>query len=183
MSIVSAINLDEFVPIVALIALLSYVGNQMTQCDLEIRWARRLGAAGFIGYGILALFELHIDSTWSLVALVVRSMLAGGLVMSLSSVLIPALAFLCRSIVRTMPVRRQVEPPPQQPEVPPESQEQPPPPVPRESALRQAADQARLDYDLESQIVRSANLSEDEREAALTQVKQKYLQRLGEALQ
>lgn len=58
-----------------------------------------------------------------------------------------------------------------------------PEPVPREAVLRRSADQARLDYEFECQIIRSAGLDEDEQEAALTQAKQKYLQRLGEALQ
>ncbi|MBI5760419.1 MAG: hypothetical protein HZA46_18040 [Planctomycetales bacterium] len=58
-----------------------------------------------------------------------------------------------------------------------------PEPVPREAVLRRSADQARLDYEFECQIIRSAGLDEDELEAALTQAKQKHLQCLGEALQ
>jgi hypothetical protein len=58
-----------------------------------------------------------------------------------------------------------------------------PEPVPREVVLRRSAEQSRLDYEFECQIIRSAGLDDDEQEAALTQAKQKYLQRLGEALQ
>ncbi|MBI5760023.1 MAG: hypothetical protein HZA46_16015 [Planctomycetales bacterium] len=58
----------------------------------------------------------------------------------------------------------------------------PPASVAREVVLRRNSEQARLDYEFECQIIRSAGLDEDEQEAALTQAKQKYLQRLDEAL-
>lgn len=58
-----------------------------------------------------------------------------------------------------------------------------PPPPPREVVVQRRSEQARLDYEFECQIIRNANLSEDERECALEQAKQKYVQRLADVLQ
>lgn len=67
----------------------------------------------------------------------------------------------------------QVEPPPQQVVAPP----------PREVNVFRNSEQARLDYEFECRIVREADLQDEEREAALNQAKQKYLQRLSQVLQ
>lgn len=63
--------------------------------------------------------------------------------------------------------------------------EQPPPPPPpegREVRLGRSASQARMDYEFECEILRTADLGKDELEAALAHAKQKYLQRLQDAL-
>jgi hypothetical protein len=54
---------------------------------------------------------------------------------------------------------------------------------PREQQMQLAAVQAKLDFDFESQIIESAGLDADEMEVALTEARQKYLQRLRDAMQ
>ncbi len=57
------------------------------------------------------------------------------------------------------------------------------PPPPRESKMLQDTERARLDYEFECRILDGAVLDDEEKEVALDQAKQKYVQRLRNALQ
>lgn len=57
------------------------------------------------------------------------------------------------------------------------------PPPPRESKMLQDTERARLDYEFECRILDGAALDDEEKEVALDQAKQKYVQRLRNALQ
>jgi hypothetical protein len=55
-------------------------------------------------------------------------------------------------------------------------------PPPRETAIQQATVQAKMDFDFEREIIETADLDDDEKDAAITEARQKYLQRLRSAL-
>ena len=54
---------------------------------------------------------------------------------------------------------------------------------PREAAIQQTTIQAKMDFDFEREIIETADLDDDEKDAAITEARQKYLQRLRSALQ
>jgi hypothetical protein len=199
MSILEAINLDEFVPIVVLIFLLEVVGNQMIAFRPETRrWALRLAAAAFIGYALAALGVWPPHEAWDVVAIVMRAMLAGGLVLAISKIALTAAGFLYDRTIGEHLRRLQAE---RQRKLDDERWQQehelrvkeyelaqrklerpkpaPPPPPPDRDAI---AAQAKARYRATIAIIEDANFDEAEREAAIKKAKQQYLRALDGAM-
>lgn len=200
MSILEAINLNEFVPIVVLIFLLEVVGNQMIAYRPETqRWALRLAAAAFIGYALAALGAWPPTEAWDVVAIVTRAMLAGGLMLAISKIALTAIGFLydrtLGDYLRNLRAERQRkladerwqlehELRKQEYEMEQRKLEGPPPPSPPPPPDREAiAARAKARYRAAIAIIEEAHMDELEHQAALKKAKQQYLRMLDGALQ
>jgi hypothetical protein len=88
------IDLDQFLPLVLLIALFWFVGRLMTPPDSpRYRLARSVAAAAFITYAILATAVWSPSSPREFLTIAFRALLAGGLVLGLTLVALPAVFF------------------------------------------------------------------------------------------
>lgn len=85
------INLDETLTLLVLICLLVFTGWQMARPDtLAYRHACKSAAATLLLYGVLAVSAWGLSSAGDLLAIVVRAMLAAGIVFGLSSIILAA---------------------------------------------------------------------------------------------
>lgn len=198
MSILEAINLQESVPIVVLIFLLTIVGNQMIAFRPEThRWALRLAAAAFIGYALAALGTWPPAEAWDVVAIVVRAMLACGLVLAISKIALTAVGFLydrtLGDYLRKLRAARQAQLEQerwerehalrkQEYELEQRKLERPKPPAPPPPDREAIAAQAKARYRATVAMIEEAGMNELEKQAALNKAKQQYLRMLDGVL-
>lgn len=83
------INPDDFVTLLVLICLLVFTGWQMAQPDLHAyRQARRVAGAALVLYIVLAVSAWGVPTASALLPIVVRAMLAAGIVFGLTSIVL-----------------------------------------------------------------------------------------------
>jgi hypothetical protein len=94
-------TLDEgdFMTILIVIGILAWVGGMMAHPGTAIRhWGWRMAGAGFVAYAIYAGVVLRPQEPEQWIHILLRGLLAGGLLMTLSWILLSTTAFVLRSI-------------------------------------------------------------------------------------
>jgi len=100
MNLLETIRLEEFFPILFVIYILHLVGLQMMGEDRQVNWwTHRLAAVAFVGYSVAGLATWSPRSAWDLVSLVLRAVLAAGLVLTVSRILLAMTFFVYRRTV------------------------------------------------------------------------------------
>lgn len=84
-----------------LIAVFSYVGHFVVATEPELRlWGLRMAAAAFVMYVVYGAIQLGTPDANALTGVVLRALAVGGLMLGVSWILLPALAFLKRQCTR-----------------------------------------------------------------------------------
>lgn len=96
--VVDFFTLDQFFPLVALIALLWWVGQHFADQTIN-RWAKCFAGAAFIGFGILATATESPETAWDFLLVAIRALLAAGLAAGMSLIGLPAVGYLYRKTV------------------------------------------------------------------------------------
>ncbi len=201
MRILEAINLNETVPIVALIYLLALVGQQMTLPNSEsARWSARVAGGTFISYAVAGLCAWPPSRVLDAVAIVVRAILAGGLLWTIARIALPSFFFVWNrsvgAVLREIEAarakeasdrwwayfswvkEREYEEKQRQLKEENELQEERARPINRDAI----AGEAKHRYEKKLAIIESANMEADEKVAATMKAKQQYFRELNEAI-
>ena len=184
-AVLESLNLEDAVPLALLVSILWVVGSQMAkEYSIAQVGAKRIAACGFVAYAIAGIAMWAPDSIGEVLEIVVRALLAGGLLMGMSLVLLPIIAVLYRNTIARALNRKETEPEPPQPTAasiaPVESPEPPPQDPAPTTAERASAAQQR--YDERLRVLATAKLDDLELKAAREHAKQQYLKDLDEVM-
>lgn len=184
-AILEFINLEDFVPLALLVIVLCVVGSQMAAVSSTAqRLAKILAACGFVTFAIVGIAEWQAETPWEFLQVVIRSLIAGGLVLGLSLVLLPMLVVVYRNTLGLVLANGEMKPeqPQQRKErdVPVEKSD-PPPPIPPPTAAERAST-AQQRYEERLRVLATAKLDDTELKAAQDRAKQLYLKDLNEVM-
>jgi hypothetical protein len=119
------INLDEAFPIIFLIVLLSVLGEHMPQNA----WPRQIGVTAFLAYIAFGVEAWGAPTVTAFSLIVVRAVLAAGLIYGFAGILIPFGIFIYEQIPKPEPeLKPEIVIPEEEEEPEPELEPPPPPP-------------------------------------------------------
>ncbi len=107
-------RLEEFFPIVMIVLILTFVGQQMTSPVSEAyRKARRITAAVFLLYAAMGIYAWGAESLTDLLLIVMRACLAGGVAFGMALVTLGPVAYLigqAKALIPSKAKPKQFEP-------------------------------------------------------------------------
>jgi hypothetical protein len=200
MRILEAIDLNETIPIVALIYLLAMVGSLMIPQGGDLpRWAARIAGGTFVLYAIAGLVKWPPRSMVDVLVIVVKAILAGGLLWSVSRIALPAVFFIYERLIGDALreaekaeerryadqwwfmfdwIKKREFAEQQRLEEEAQAVESAPRPIDVEAVARDAKQR----YERKLAVIDAASMGQDEREAAKRKAHQQYLRDLDGAL-
>lgn len=180
-----------------LIALGTAIGSKMIGLSRLRRWGYRIASGALILFTAYALDAYEPSTARDLVGIVLRALAVFGLTLGVSWTALAVVGFLLQA---TRPLgqgmreaadrqarermdqeRRKREMLDAERRADAEARSQLPA-TPRAEHVRRAIEQAKNDYDLDAEVIRSLALDTEEREAAVLQARQKLIRRLTEIL-
>lgn len=118
-SFLDFIRLSEAPELLILAILLAFIGGQMTRPDsVTYQKARRITAAVFLLYSVMAIFAWGIAEVTDLLQIILRASLAAGISFGLAVVILAPAEFLFGQAKRWMPARSKPQPPAPKPALP-----------------------------------------------------------------
>jgi hypothetical protein len=194
---------DDVCSLMLLIVVLAAIGSRMVRDRNDLRrWGHRISAAALVGYLIYAVRTFRPSTANECLGLVLRAILAAGAALGISQIQLAVFVFIYDRTMRPLQDwfhrwrqnarRRTAEWEAEQRRIAEIKAKQAAEEeaarlrvqVPsRTESVRQAVAQAKQDYEVDCETIRSLGLRTDEKRAALLEAKQKLLRRLSEALQ
>jgi hypothetical protein len=171
------INLDEAFPIIFLIVLLSVLGEHMPQNA----WPRQIGVTAFLAYIAFGVEAWGAPTVTAFSLIVVRAVLAAGLIYGFAGILIPFGIFIYEQIPKPEPeLKPEIVIPEEEEE--PEPELEPPPPPPPEPTLEEKADAALAKLEKKRAVMKKAKLDAEEEKSLDLKLTQDYLKELDKAV-